>query len=339
MLRQAERLDTLIKSSKRILILIHESPDDDAVASYLMMYKILKKQYSKKSDFFYYGFFKSSKLLPYVEKNHRKIYKDDVKAVPWEKYDLLIILDAPDLVRCIPQMDIKEVELKTEQMKKLVIDHHNDKSPKDYNISINEHRSSTTEQIYLTFSKILKKNFFEDKNLAFFTQYGIYSDTDNFMVGNITDKTYDVIKNMRKFYPLNPEEVLRNKYRITQKAIKIYSEMIENLVIKDNFCYTSIPEKYYENNKYDYKDINSAFFSVIGMVIKMIDGVDWGFAIKRHNTEKDLWNVSFRSLGSPNRVDTIARKFLDGGGHKYSAGALIRAKSTDDVVKAILNVI
>jgi len=171
-----------------------------------------------------------------------------------------------------------------------------------------------------------------DKDTAKCLLTGIVSDTGVFRFPGTTARTL-VISSKLMSLGVNLQDVLFPLfYSITLKNMKFWGYVLSNIVVDNNgkFAWVAVPHDEYLNyggEEYLKESTASNFF-------QSIEGTDFGIVIVEQ--QKGKINISLRSRTGIDMSKLAI--LLNGGGHRYAAGASINDLSFDKAVKIVLQV-
>ena len=143
--KKHKELKKYIKEANNILIISHRGPDPDAFCSMLLLKEAIKQIYPEKIVKI------KAKQMP----NFNIPTMKDIEVVEKiEKGDeeFIIITDIPSLSVCVNDED----SLKDTTTPMMIIDHHPEGRETEEDITINEGRSSASEQVYITARRIFE---------------------------------------------------------------------------------------------------------------------------------------------------------------------------------------
>jgi len=281
-----------LKKSKNILILTHMSPDGDALGSSVAM-KYLLKGMNIKSDCVI------DEEIPrqYTFLSDEFIIQKEAK----ENYDLIIFVDCAGKDRCSV--------IYPKNLKTCGIDHHMS-NLKDCDINIIENTAATAEIIYDMF---LEYNIPLCKSAAIAVYTAIYTDTGGFSFSNTTKKTHETAAVLCGF-DFDRAYIARKAYQ--EKSLiysKIYSYIIENLVMLDN---SRVAIGYLPYDIYISLNATSDDTEGLSQVLRSIIDVECGVFLTEK--EKGIIKGSVRTNDIYD-ANNIAASF-GGGGHLRAAG-------------------
>lgn len=330
MQKEEKLLKKEILSAKNILILSHKGPDLDAFCSMLIVQRVL-------NDIFpYKNIIVKARQYPNIKLPHMKriqIVEDGEKIEPRDE-DLIIVTDATEWGLCLENVDTIE----NTSAPVFFIDHHkSDTIPLANTYTINEMRSSATEQVYVTFKKLFGKRFEVGEDIAALVQYGILSDTGRFMFDLTTPETHRIFAEVMEIHRVDVEEFEYKSRKFPREANDVIIEYLKTLTITGDMSYMYISEEIIKERGFSKQAVNEAFNYLKDRYLRFIQGVHWGFIVKPM-FDDNKWSVSFRSTKGYQDVEGIAQK-LNGGGHKYASATKISADNVQKVLDTVLETI
>ncbi len=324
--REAKQLKNLIQKAQKILIITHKGPDFDAFCSALILKEVIDTYFPHKEIAF------KTRSRPRSNIPHMDEI-EVVESIEDEGEDLVIITDAGNWNMCVTDEDT----IQNTDAKVVIIDHHD--TPSDvYTLTINNNRSSATEQVIALSMDMWGRRFKITESISILGQIGIVTDTGRFLYENTQPETFEIFGKLRRVFNFDLEEFSYKNSKFPFETISPYKIYLENITIIDDMAYTYISKEEIERIEATKLGVNAAQQEVRDRVIRHIQGVHWGFVVKPMFSVADKWQVSFRSTKGYQEVDRIAEK-LGGGGHQYSSAAKIDAKSAKEVVEKILSVV
>lgn len=331
MQKEERLLKKEIQKAKNILILSHKGPDLDAFCSMMIVERGLSEIFPNKNIVV------KARQYPNIKLPHMKriqIVKEEEKIEP-ENEDLIIVTDAGEWRLCLENEDTIENTL----VPVFFIDHHKTDIPPSPNThTVNEMRSSATEQAYATLKKLFGKKFKVDKDIATLVQYGILSDTGRFMFDLTTPDTLRIFAEVMEIYRVDIEEFEYKSKKFPREANGVIIEYLKTLTIVGDASYMYISKEIIQEKGFQRQEVNEAFAFLKDKYLRYIQGVHWGFIVKPMFSDDEKWSVSFRSTKGYQDVEVIAKK-LNGGGHKYSAATKIPAGNVQEVLDCVLTAI
>lgn len=315
------QLDTLLASSKRILITAHKSPDGDSVGSSLGLWHYLKSIglnptvcHPDRAPDFLWWLDGESAILNYEG------HKEEI-ANAFQEADLIFCLDYNSTGR-IGKLD---EHLSQSSAKRVMIDHHRDPDLEFCDLIFSDDsKSSTAEMIY---ELIEAKNDSSKLNEQVGTPLycGIVTDTGSFRFPSTSPKTLRAAAALAEAgvkHWLVYENIYDNK---TEDQIRLSSyAMLEKLVIKKEYATSYIAMTQIEQQRFHAKKGDTEGLVNQALAIK---GVRMAVFFKESD---GLIKISFRSKGDV-PVNDLARDHFEGGGHKNAAGGKFVGKMEDAI--------
>lgn len=302
-----------IKSSEKIVILTHETPDGDAIGSTLAM-KMALKQLGKESDVIIREYPKGFDFLP---------GRNDVKSdTDVEKYDLAISLDCSDFKRLVGNEYFEKAK------QTIVIDHHgSNKMYGDFNF-VNPVAPACCQILIGMFEYFDIKI---DKELGSCILTGIITDTGGFRYSGVTPETFEFTADLLA-KGVNVSDIYK---RVLETKTKPNFELMKRTINRMEFLESGKVTFTYITNQ-DLKEVNAGIGDHEGLVEigRDIEGVEVSIFIRQKEQEENAYKVSMRSNEYVNVSDICFR--FGGGGHEKAAGALIQG-NIEQVKQKILN--
>lgn len=310
---------------KKIVIVPHVNPDGDAIGSAMALYYFFSKQNTvtliTPSDFpdFLNWLPSSNQFINY--KKHQKTSEELIASA-----DFIIIVDhnAPDRSGDLEQ------GIARSEAKKLMIDHHPEPSyPTDFKISSIE-VSSTAELVYNFISEIEKSSL--DTLIASAIYVGIMTDTGNFM-HNIHAQTFETVSQLMK-YNIDREYIYNqvfNNYSLDRMRLLGYT-LSDKMEILDHCGVAILSLNKQELETFKYQTGDTEGFVNMPLAIK---GVHASVLVMERDNEIKL---SFRSKGDI-AINTLAKQYFNGGGHKNAAGGSEKKLDMEATVRFLKEVI
>ena len=319
----------LIKNSQKIVLLTHFNPDGDAIGSITGLYGFLIQV--KKED-------EVKMILPNAQPDFLKWIPHSKKLINAEQHlkkandliinaDLIISLDFNTPARI---NDLQE-SLRNSKATKITLDHHLE--PDNYaNLILSDTSSSSTCQMVFDFAEQMAWKKYLNKEIAESLYTGIMTDTGSFrfdsctgtthrIVGELLDEGVEKSKIHGSIYDTNSE----NRLRLLGKILH------EKLEVLYDYRTAFISLNSAEQAQFDIKKGDTEGFVNYGLSIENI--VLSVFFVERDGEVK----ISFRSKGTFD-VNSFARKYFNGGGHKNASGANVK-KGMDEVISEFVNAI
>ena len=303
------KIDALIKDSKSILLLTHESPDGDAIGSVLAFYHYLTS-IDKTVDMVILDIPKVFNFLPSIDK---------VVDTTNKEYDLGIVVDCASRERIGQKEDILSKSKKT-----IAIDHHISNTKYADLSYVEGDTSSCCQVIYYLFKEW---NVNISKEIGESLIAGVLTDTNGFANDNVDSETYKLA------YELKRDGIdIHNSYKklLWMKSMSQYNLMkigMDRLEFLENgkIAFTYILEE-------DFDKVGAILGEHEGIVDigRNIDGVEVSIFLRENNG----WTISLRSTGNID-VGEIAIN-LGGGGHRMASGGKLFG-TFDEVKETVIN--
>lgn len=310
-MKKYENLNCLYNKSN-VCIIGHIAPDADALASMVTLKKLLITHFKVVSvDLFAEGFNPSSDY--YSDITEQEYINPTVK----ETYDVAIMIDAPN---CERLGIYKEQFVGAKQ--KIVIDHH---ATNTYlgDINIVEMCSSTCEIVFEICREFKQRLTTSEKGKLY---SGIITDTNNFTVGNINSRTFNVASQLCK--NLNISKIYNHFLaNTTLRQMQLIAIALNNLT---SFHHGQIIISHITNQDLDKYNARTDDCCVIINKLATITGNKLVCFI--YPKENQLY-VSMRAKGTLD-ISNIATQ-NGGGGHK-GAAAFLTNKPLLDMEQYIL---
>lgn len=321
--KEAKQLKNLVKKSNNILIVTHKGPDFDAFCSGLILKEVLNTYFPKKEVIF------KTRSLPRnnIPKMEEITVVEEIEDVG---EDLVIITDAGNWDMCVTENDT----IQNTNAKLVIIDHH-DTASDSSDLTVNNNKSSATEQVLDLCMKMLGRRFKITESISVLGQIGIISDTGRFLYENAQPETFAIFAKLRAVTNFDIEDFSYKNAKFPFETLVPYTLFLQNINIVGDMAYTYISHEEIEKTGSSKLGVNAAQQEVRDRVLRQIQGVHWGFIVKPMFSKENRWQVSFRSMKGYQVVDKIAES-LGGGGHQYSSAARVDAKTAQEAVEKIL---
>ena len=301
---QSNEILNKIKSSSKILVTSHISPDMDSMGSILSFYQVLKKLEKIEVDVVLTD--KVPKTLEFLPFS-KDIKQDEIFDLGLSKFDLLIFLDSANLKRVTRKLENQELD---KDIHTINIDHHI--TNENYaNINLVEEVSSTSE---LLFSLYNEWEIDISKDIALCLLTGITGDTGGFQYPTTTSLTHEIaaeLVNIGAEPNLIAFNTLKSNHldKIHFWGLCLSKMKLENLQDK-SFVWSAV--SFQELEPFGGPEMKEGIEGFFGQVL------DTDFGIIIIEQEKGILSGSLRS-----RTDIDVSKIaivLGGGGHKGAAG-------------------
>lgn len=290
---------TQIKSSEKIVVLTHESPDGDAIGSSLAM-KLMLEQLGKQADVIIPEYSRLFNFLPSADQ-----IKTDSEI---KNYDLAISVDCADLKR------LAKNEYFENATKTIVIDHHgSNKMYGDLNY-VNPVSPACCEVLVGMFS------YFKidiTKELGTCLETGIITDTGGFRHDGVNPETFEFTAELMRKGVNIPDIYKRTLRTNTKSNFLLLKKAIERMEILEEgqITYTYITME-------DEEEVNAEPGDHEGLVEvgRDIEGVEVSIFVRQK--DENTYKISLRTSEKVNASDVCL--MFGGGGHPRAAGASIQ---------------
>ena len=325
---QIKDLKEILNSPKKIVITTHKGADGDAIGSSLAIYHLLKElghqaHVITPDDYAYF--------LKWLPGTKNVIAYDDNKEKAEEitkESDLIFMMDLNQANRLSNYANI----VTSSNSKKILIDHHEDPDLNIADIIFSDKKSSSTaELVFEIIEKIGEKGLL-NKNIAECLYVGIMTDTGSFKYPSTTSRTHDIISALIQLGAENAKihDLIYDNTSPTRIALLGYSLNKKLLLYpENNAAIISLNAK--ELKEFNFQKGDTEGFVNYCLSIKNIK-----FAA--FITEKEgIVKLSLRSKGNI-KVNEIAKKYFNGGGHINAAGGISKV-SVNETIKELENII
>lgn len=324
-----QHLKKLIGGAESICITAHKSPDGDAVGSSLALWWYLKAIGKEASVVLPDGYAEFLGFLPGADEIviYDQQKEEATKSITGA--DLIFCLDYNQLNRTGAMQDILAQQKGSKPF--VLIDHHQD--PADFpDVLISDTASCSTAQLIYRVIDALGDRDKIDSNAAKGMYCGIMTDSGSFRFPAVTPETHEITADLlrkgadhaavhRAVYDTN----LLDRLRLVGYALS------EKLVVMEEHHAAYISLSAEELEKFNYRPGDTEGLVNQALSIK---GVNFAAFIREGNNQIKL---SLRSQGQF-RVNEIAAKYFNGGGHHNAAGGAMSAR-LDDVIDKFIDVV
>ena len=315
---EVNEFDSIIKTSKNILIVSHINPDGDTLGSMCAMYQAILNRYKKKCDMLILS--KLPKIYDYLPNIHLAKHIDEFDKS--REFDLVIAVDIAALDRLCDGKILFDKAKAT-----INVDHHKTNSNYGSLAFVEPYASSTGEVIY----KLFKKYDWDiDINIATCLYTAILTDTGSFRFENTSS---DVLKIASELVAIGikPCDLYKKCYESKNKEMVLfqaYCVQKAEFVDDDKIAYTII----YKRNMEDYK-AGDDYTDGIAEQLRAINSTQVAFVVKE--VDSKTCKISMRSKSVD--IAEICALF-NGGGHKFAAGCTIKASPKDAAKKLLAEI-
>lgn len=309
-MQNLDSFKAILSTPKRIVITTHHKPDADALGSSLGMAAFLKKLGHEvcvitPTDYpeFLHWMKGNSEVIVFNEGNQERseqIIKDA---------ELIFCLDFSNLHRI---NELGEL-VRLSAAKKVLIDHHLD--PEDFADFMHwSTDAAATAQLVFTLIRDMGLTDLVDKSMAEALYAGIMTDTGSFKHSNTTREVFEICGELIS-YGADVSKISKLVYDTNSlDRVKFLGYALhEKLVVKLEyatayFAITAEELKRFKSKTGDTEGLVNYALSIKGIKLAAVI-IDRTEAVK----------ISFRSIGDFS-VNTFAKKYFEGGGHRNAAG-------------------
>ena len=309
------QLNSIIKSSKNILITSHINPDGDTLGAMCGMYSLIKTNFKKKCDMLLVSKFpKTYEFIPYIKEAK---YCDEYDKS--REYDLVINVDIAALDRiCDAQILFKKAKATVN------IDHH--KTNIRYaDLNFVEPEASSASEVVYSIAKNL--NWKIDLNSAICIYTGILTDTGSFRFNNTTPRALLFASELVEI-GVSPQEMYNLCYENRSKNMILFQSYCTNkatFLDDDKIAYTIVYKK-------DLEKFNAEDDFTEGLTEKLRAIVSTKVAFVAKEMSNGWTRISMRSKDVD--IAEICKTF-GGGGHKLASGCTIKCGVKDAIDKLL----
>lgn len=309
-MQNLEAFKSVLSTPKRIVITTHHKPDADALGSSLGMSGFLKKLGHEVTIITPTDY---PDFLNWMKGNDDVIVFNEGN----EKRSEKLVQDA-ELIFCLDFSSLHRINELGEMVrnsagKKVLIDHHLE--PEDFAEFVHwSTEAAATAQLVFTLFRDMGKLDLMDKSIAEALYAGILTDTGAFKHSNTTREVFEICAELIT-YGADVSKVSKLVYDTNSldRVRFLGYALHEKLVVKMDyatayFAITAEELKRFNSRTGDTEGLVNYALSIKGIKLAAVI-IDRTEAIK----------ISFRSLGDFS-VNTFARKYFDGGGHRNAAG-------------------
>ena len=315
-------------SKKSVVITTHRGPDGDAMGSSLALYHLLKKlehnvQIITPNDYAYFlHWLPGNKDVIIYEESKEKCKKIS------EKADLIFFMDLNNIDRIA---DYKDCIINTSSIK-ILIDHHQDPDCSMADLVFSDTKSSSTAELLYNIIKVLNLNHLIDKDISECLYTGILTDTGSFKYSSTTSNTHNIISDLieRGVDHSRIHDLIYDNSSIDRMRLLGYC-LNEKLQVYEENNSAIISLNHEELKRFNFKKGDTEGIINYALAIK-------GIIFAAFIVEKDgITKLSLRSKGNF-KVNEIAKKYFNGGGHINASGGVSQL-SVKETIKKLENII
>lgn len=322
-------IQQLLATSKKIALIIHQSPDGDALGSGIALSTFLQKKGHNVSlispdtpPLFLSWLPNIGSLLSFDQEEDRKKATQAIKQA-----DLILCLDFPVLHRAGAVAPL----IKASQAPKIVLDHHPDHEKFAEVMWIDTKACATAALVYRMIVALGEEEHI-DATIATCLYLGILTDTGNYQYTNTNAEAHLVsgalvqkganLDTIRKF--MSPCQPLHK--------VRFFAHMfLKRLTVMPKYkaAYFMLPHTDYLRFK-----LQSGDTSGLASQALEIEGVSLAILLVE---KEEKTHLSFRSI-DPVPVNLLSQKYFSGGGHRNAAGGSSPAslKETETLIRDMI---
>jgi phosphoesterase RecJ-like protein len=314
-------LDTLLTASQKIVITAHYNPDGDAVGSSLGLFHYLK---AKGHEVFVVLPNEFPDFLTWMPGSNEILFATRDKEIAIQRLKSATIIFSLDYNAPSRTEHMKEALLDNTALK-VLIDHH--REPEDFADAIlwDIEASSTCELIY-RFINYYGDIDLIDQNIAACLYAGIMTDTGSFKYASTSPETHRIAARLMET-GIEASEIHASVFDTNSYSrMQLLGRTLENLQVIPEFqtAYTQLTKA--ELEQFNFVKGDTEGFVNYGLALK---GVQFSVIFIENQLEPYI-KISFRSKGDFD-VNTFARKYFNGGGHKNAAGGKSMKNMTETI--------
>ena len=306
-----EGLKALLNEPRKVVIVGHTNPDGDAIGSSLALAEVLRQKghevvCSLPNNYPYY-----LRWIPQSEELiiHRNDEEGRIEKA-LDEADIIVCADMNALTRADA---LGEVVAKNETAKRVLIDHH--LMPADYfDISLSYPESSSTAFVMYSIIVALYGKEAISQMVATQLYVGIMTDTGNFAFSNLTPDLFEAVAVLAAT-GIDIPKIYNNVYNsFTEGRARLFGYTINRkmkTLLGGRVAYMSLTEE--EMRRFWFQQGDNEGFVNYPLTVKKMK------MSAMFTAQTGFIRVSLRSRGDVD-VDTFARRYFNGGGHKNAAG-------------------
>jgi len=323
---ELKEIASLLEFPKRIAITTHHKPDADALGSSLALYWYLKQKghdvtVVTPSD--YPAFLNWMPGQPSVIAYDQGKPSEKIKSI-FSDADIIFCLDFNSLKRIFDLGDW----VAGSRAVKIMIDHH--LQPEDFaSFNVWNTQAAATAELVFYFITLLGDHHLITLEIAQCLYAGILTDTGSFRHPSTNRTVHLIVADLLRI-GVNPSKIHKQIYDNNNLSrLRFLGFVLKDKLVVDNELHTAIISiskeeiAEYQVDTGDTEGVVNYALSVKGIVLGVV-------VIER----KDMVKLSFRSVGNFD-VNTFARQYFEGGGHKNASGGKSE-KSINDTVEYLM---
>ncbi len=312
-----------VSAAKKIVITAHMNPDGDALGSSLGLYNYLKD--SKDCTIILPNNIPDTfKWMPGC--NEIMIWENEGAPEKLLSADLIFILD----FNCAQRVDKMQKPLEESKAVKIMIDHHPNPQEGLCKYVFSKPEAAATCELMYLFCKAMDYKLSINSLKCLYT--GLVTDTGCFQFNCTSKQTFQVAGEIAEA-DFDRSEIIHHIYDCyTEGRMRLMGYVLsQKMVVFPEYHAAYIALTKAEADKFGYKVGDTEGF--VNLPLSIDDVKFTAFFMERDG----IIRCSFRSKGDF-KVNTIAEKYFNGGGHDNAAGGK-SYKSLDTVVKRFVSIL
>ena len=323
MQEKIKALKNLLSEKKNIVITVHRGPDGDAIGSALGLYNILIQEghnvnVISPNDYasFLHWLPNNENVIIFTEK------EEEAKSIT-ANAELILLLDFGQIYR----LDTYAKTVSNSSAAKVMIDHHQEPDESISDLLFSDVTASATAQIVFEIIQELGYSHLINKDVAECLYAGIMTDTGSFKYASTTEKTHRIIA-----------ELIEKGAENAKIHDLVYDNFSDNRLKLLGYCLNQKLQIFKENKaaiiSLDAEELEKFNFQkgdtegVVNYAL-MIEGIVCAVFIAE---KEGVVKLSLRSKGDF-KVNEIAKKYFNGGGHTNAAGGISDVSVEKTIIK------
>ncbi|MEE2699923.1 MAG: bifunctional oligoribonuclease/PAP phosphatase NrnA [Bacteroidota bacterium] len=327
MQEKVKALKNLLNEKKNIVITVHRGPDGDAMGAALGLYNMLSQLNHSVTVITPNDYASFLHWLPGNE--DVIIFKEQERRATeiTKKADVIFLLDFGQISR----LDSYAEVVNNATAKKVMIDHHQDPDENIADILFSDVTACATAQLLFEIIENLSYSHLINKNVAECLYTGIMTDTGSFKYASTTEKTHHIIANLIDKGADNSKihDLVYDKFSENRMKLLGYCLNQKLQILKENKA-AIIALNAEELERFNFQKGDTE--GIVNYALMIEDIICAAFIAEKEGVVK----LSLRSKGNF-KVNEIAKKYFNGGGHMNAAGGIsdMSVGETIDKLKTI----
>lgn len=305
-----EQFKMLFAEPRKVVIVSHTNPDGDAIGSSLALAEVLRMRGHETTCIVPNRFPYYLEWIPRAKE--MLVYRFDAEQAK-------ATIDCADVIICADMNNLSRLEELSEAIasnttaKRLLIDHHLNPGEGFDLVFSHPESSSTAFLVYSILSQAFGTQII-DRTIATQLYVGIITDTGNFAFSHLTPELFRAVAVLVEA-GIDIPTIYNNIYNsFTEGRARLFGYAINRkmkTLLKGTVAYISLTEE--ELCRYWFQQGDSEGFVNYPLTVKKMR------MSAMFTQQHDFIRVSLRSRGNID-VDTFARRYFNGGGHRNAAG-------------------